>query len=178
MMNHTALDPAVRGPAAALTFQLTPTADGYISLVVLQPRSWQNLVAALRLELDQDASPGSVLRAARSALKSMTSAQAAELLALHDVASAPVVALADMPAHPQVVANRTLVEYMHPVLGPIRQPRPVPAFPGVVAEDLTAAPLLGADTRQVLEELGFGAAAIGTMLRDQVVGGPPEQQAS
>jgi crotonobetainyl-CoA:carnitine CoA-transferase CaiB-like acyl-CoA transferase len=178
MMNHTALDPAVRGPAAALTFQLTPTADGYISLVVLQPRSWQNLVTALRLELDQDASPGSVLRAARSVLKSMTSAQAAELLALHDVASAPVVALADMPAHPQVVANRTLVEYMHPVLGPIRQPRPVPAFPGVVAEDLTAAPLLGADTRQVLEELGFGAAAIGTMVHDQVVGVPPEQQAS
>lgn len=176
MMNYTALEPAVRGPAAALTFQLTPTADGYISLVVLQPRSWQNLVTALRLELDEDASPGDILRAARAALKSMTSAEAAERLARHDVSCAPVVALADMPAHPQVVANRTLVEYTHPVIGPIRQPRPVPAFAGVVAEELPGARLLGADTRQVLGELGFDAAAIGSMLDEQVVRVPPEDR--
>jgi crotonobetainyl-CoA:carnitine CoA-transferase CaiB-like acyl-CoA transferase len=174
MMNHTALEPAVRGPAAALTFQLTPTADGYISLVALKPRSWRNLVTALRLQpqMDENASPGVILRAARAVLKSMTSAEATELLAQHDVACAPVVALADMPAHPQVVANRTLVEYTHPVIGPMRQPRPVPAFPGVVAEELRGAPLLGADTREVLGELGFDAAAISSMLDERVVQAP------
>jgi len=169
MMNHTALDPAVRGQAAAQTFQLTPTADGYISLVALKPRSWRNLVAALRLPLDEDAPPGEILRAARAELKSMTSAEAAERLAEHDVPCAPVVALADVPAHPQVVANGTLVEYAHPVIGRIRQPRPVPAFPGVVPEALPGARLLGADTRQVLGELGLDGAAIGSLVDDGVV---------
>lgn len=171
MMNHTALEPAVRGPAAALTFELTPTADGHISLVALKPASWRNLIAALRLQpsLHENASPGDVLRAARAALKAMTTAEAAELLAQHDVACAPVVAMGDMPTHPQVEANRTLVDSAHPVIGPMRQPRPVPAFPGVVAEQLRAAPLLGADTRDVLGELGFGAAAVSSMLRDGVV---------
>jgi crotonobetainyl-CoA:carnitine CoA-transferase CaiB-like acyl-CoA transferase len=171
MMNHTALEPPVRGPAAALTFQLTPTVDGHVSLVALKPRSWQNLVTALDLQsrLGEKPSPGDILRAARAALRSMTSAEAVELLAQHDVTCAAVVALADVPDHPQVIANRTLVESVHPAIGPIRQPRPAPAFPGVEAENLRPAPLLGADTREVLGGLGFADAAINALLGDGVV---------
>jgi crotonobetainyl-CoA:carnitine CoA-transferase CaiB-like acyl-CoA transferase len=169
MMNHTALEPAVRGAAAAQTFQLTPTADGYISLVALRPRSYQNLVTALRLPLDQDAAPTDILRAARAELKSMTSAEAAELLAEHDVPCSPVVELADVADHPQVIANGTLIEYAHPVIGPIRQPRPVPTFDGVLPGALRGAPLLGADGPQVLGELGLDEAAIGSLISAGVV---------
>jgi crotonobetainyl-CoA:carnitine CoA-transferase CaiB-like acyl-CoA transferase len=175
MMDHTALQPTVRGPAAALTFRLTPTQDGYLSLVVLKQQSWDNLVAALDLNgrLSEGARPGEILRAARAVLKSMTTAAAAEILAAHDVPCAPVVAMADMPSHPQVVANRTLVEYEHPVLGLIRQPRPVPTFPGVRAEGLRGARQLGADTTQVLGEIGLSASEIDALLADRVVHAGP-----
>lgn len=174
MMNYTAIDPEVRGSAAALTFQLTPTADGHISLVVLKDQSWDNLATALGLtaRLVDGARPGDVLREARDILKGMTSAEAAELLGRNDVPCAPVVAMGDVHAQPQVVANRSLVEYEHPVIGPIRQPRPVPAFPGIVAENLTGAPLLGADSVAVLEELGFADDQIRALIEDKIVRTP------
>jgi L-carnitine CoA-transferase len=92
------------------------------------------------------------------------------VLAAHDVPCASVVAMEDVPSNPQVIANRTLVEYSHPVLGRIRQPRPVPGFPGVVGENLAGAPRLGADTSAVLGELGFDDQAIAGLVRDGVVG--------
>ncbi|MDI1289685.1 MAG: CoA transferase, partial [bacterium] len=49
MMNHTAAEPEVRMPAASLTYQLTPTADGHISLVVLKKAQWAGLIESLEL---------------------------------------------------------------------------------------------------------------------------------
>jgi crotonobetainyl-CoA:carnitine CoA-transferase CaiB-like acyl-CoA transferase len=166
MMNHTALDPEIRGTAAALTFQLTPTSDGYLSLVVLKDQSWKNLIAALALDarLPPDAKPGEILRTARAVLKTMTSSDAAELLGQNDVPCAPVVAMGDVHEHPQIVANRTLVEYDHPVIGQIRQPRPAPEFPGVVAEQLRGAPLLGGDSLELLDGLGFSESEIRSLV--------------
>jgi crotonobetainyl-CoA:carnitine CoA-transferase CaiB-like acyl-CoA transferase len=175
MMNHTALEPTVQGPAAALTFQLTPTADGHLSLIVLKQQYWDNLVAALGLAsgLGEGARPGEILRAARAVLKSMPTAAAADLLAAHDVPCAPVVAMPDVAAHPQVIANQTLIEYSHPLLGQIRQPRPVPSFPGVRAEDLRGAAQLGADTAAVLAALGLPGETVNALFASGVVQGAP-----
>jgi crotonobetainyl-CoA:carnitine CoA-transferase CaiB-like acyl-CoA transferase len=171
MLDMTALEPEVRGPAPALTYQLTPTADGYLSLVVLKPQAWQNLINALDLapRLDPEPRMGDILRAAKAALKTMSTADAAALLAAHDVPCGPVVAMEDVPSHPQVVANATLVNYTHPVIGPMRQPRPVPSFPGVDAEKLVGARRLGEDSEAVLAELGLDDSVITQLLAEKVV---------
>jgi crotonobetainyl-CoA:carnitine CoA-transferase CaiB-like acyl-CoA transferase len=171
MVDQTALEPEVHGPAPALTYQLTPTADGHVSLVVLKPRAWQNLIAALDLSsrLDPEPSKGDILRAAKAVLKYMSTEDAATQLAAHDVPCGPVVAMADVPAHPQVVANGTLVDYAHPLIGPMRQPRPVPAFPGVDADTLVGARRLGEDSVDVLGELGLSGTAIDGLLAEGVV---------
>jgi crotonobetainyl-CoA:carnitine CoA-transferase CaiB-like acyl-CoA transferase len=171
MMNHTALDPEIRGPAAALNFELTPTLDGWVSLIVHKDKSWKNLAAALELnsKIGPGAAPGEIMHAARAILNTMTSAAACELLASYDVPCAPVVAMGDVHAHPQVVANRTLVDYDHQAIGAIRQPRPTPVFPGVVAEELRGAPLLGADSIEVLNDLGFDQASVRSLIDDGVV---------
>jgi crotonobetainyl-CoA:carnitine CoA-transferase CaiB-like acyl-CoA transferase len=171
MVDHTALEPEVQGPAPALTYQLTPTADGYLSLVVLKPQAWQNLITALDLAPKLDAEPrmGDILRAAKAALREMPTADAVVQLAAHDVVCGPVVPTVEVAAHPQVVANGTLVDYAHPVIGPMRQPRPVPSFPGVDAGTLPGARRLGEDTIAVLGELGLPPASINDLLAEKVV---------
>jgi crotonobetainyl-CoA:carnitine CoA-transferase CaiB-like acyl-CoA transferase len=171
MVDQTALEPEVLGPAPALTYQLTPTADGYLSLVVLKPQSWQNLINALDLRphLAEGPRMGDILRAAKAVLKTMSTTEAAAQLSDYDVPCAPVVAMADVPLHPQVIANQTLVNYQHPVMGQMRQPRPVPAFPGVDADTLVGARRLGEDPVAVLGELGLDEPAIRTLLADKVV---------
>jgi crotonobetainyl-CoA:carnitine CoA-transferase CaiB-like acyl-CoA transferase len=171
MVEYTAATPEVHGPAPALTYQLSPTADGYLSLVVLKPQAWQNLIAALDLApgLDPGAGMGDILRAAKAALKDLSTAEASARLAAHDVPFAPVVALGDVPAHPQVVANQTLVDYTHPVMGAMRQPRPVPSFPGVDVDNLVGARRLGEDSVAVLSELGLSDSLITTLRAGKVV---------
>jgi crotonobetainyl-CoA:carnitine CoA-transferase CaiB-like acyl-CoA transferase len=171
MVDQTALEPEVLGPAPALTYQLTPTADGHLSLVVLKPQAWQNLINALDLApvLGDQPRMGDILRAAKAALKTMSTAEASAQLAAHDVPFGPVVAMADVAAHPQVVANHTLVEYQHPVIGPMRQPRPVPAFPGVDADTLVGARRLGQDSLAVLGDRGLADGLIGELLDDRVI---------
>jgi crotonobetainyl-CoA:carnitine CoA-transferase CaiB-like acyl-CoA transferase len=171
MVEQTALEPEVLGPAPALTYQLTPTADGYLSLVVLKTQAWQNLIDALDLApaLGDEPRMGDILRAAKAVLKTMSTAEAAAQLSAHDVPCGPVVAMADVASHPQVVANRTLVDYQHPVIGPMRQPRPVPAFPGVDADALVGARRLGQDSMTVLDELGLAGPLISALLAEKVI---------
>jgi crotonobetainyl-CoA:carnitine CoA-transferase CaiB-like acyl-CoA transferase len=163
MMDRSALKPELRKPAVALTFRLTKTNDGYVSLVVVKQAHWDGLVAALNLDADVrnfqasaagTALPGQVLRAARSVIEGLSTKEVVQRLSEFDVPCAPVLTLDEMVEHPQVVENRTLIEYDHPIVGPIRQPRPTPRFASTENTDLRPAPGLGDDSREVLRELG------------------------
>jgi crotonobetainyl-CoA:carnitine CoA-transferase CaiB-like acyl-CoA transferase len=92
------------------------------------------------------------------------------LLEAEDAPHAAVTALADVPYHPQVVANGTLVELEHPHCGAIRVPRPVERFDVTPSTIRTLAPLLGEHTDEVLEELGHDAATREKLRADGVLG--------
>ncbi len=71
------------------------------------------------------------------------------------VAAVAVVELADVPRHPQILANDTFVECDDPVAGRLRQPRPVARFDPAPGWSPRPAPVPGAHTEEVLGELGF-----------------------
>ena len=57
---------------------------------------------------------------------------------------------------PQVRARGVLEESAHPVLGPLRQPRPAPRFARTPAATGGPAPTIGQHTDEILAELGLG----------------------
>lgn len=73
--------------------------------------------------------------------------------------------ISEVPADPQAVENDYIVPVAHPVLGDV----PIPGYPvhfsGSKAGTTSAAPELGQHTDDILDELGYAAADIGS-LRD------------
>ncbi len=172
MVDQTALEPEVLGPAPALTYQLTPTADGHLSLVVLKPQAWQNLIDCPRpragarrespdgrhpagrqggAEDDVDRRCGGAVVGPRRSLRTGRRDGRCRAPTRRSSPTAP------------------WSTYQHPVIGPLRQPRPVPAFPGVDAETLVGAPRLGEDSVAVLGELGLADSLISDLLAENVV---------
>jgi crotonobetainyl-CoA:carnitine CoA-transferase CaiB-like acyl-CoA transferase len=180
MMDRTALEPELRMPAAALTFRLTPTADGYVSLVVLKQAQWDGLIDALGLRHgdpgtgDGTMKPGAVLRGARDAIRTLLTDDVVKLLTANDVPCAPVVSLDEMLVHPQIVANRTLVQYEHPLIGPIRQPRATPTFASMREAGIVPAPDLGEHTEEILSEIGLSRPSIKSLVATGVVRTSPQ----
>jgi crotonobetainyl-CoA:carnitine CoA-transferase CaiB-like acyl-CoA transferase len=101
-----------------------------------------------------------VLQAAAARL---TVGDALARLADAGVAAVAVVALADVPGHPQIVANGTFVEGDDPVAGRLRQPRPVARFDAMDGWRPAPAPRAGRHTDEVLTELGYGAGDIAAL---------------
>ena len=169
MMNNTAFSVADPRPPAANTYRLTPTADGHISLMVLTDPQWAALHPALGLEPRGDRTHPEVLREARERLAQMPTGEAIAALTAHDIPCAPVVALDQLAEQPQIVANNALRVFEHPVLGPIRQPVPMPHMPGMDIDGLRPAPRLGEHSAQILAEAGYSAAEAASLIDAGVV---------
>ncbi|HUJ65096.1 MAG TPA: CoA transferase [Acidimicrobiales bacterium] len=172
MMNNTAFEVAYTRPPAANTYRLTKTADGHISLMVLTEDQWAALHPALNLDPPGERTYPERLREARERLAGMQTADAIEALTSHDIPCAPVLSLEEVPFHPQVVANEALEVFDHPVLGPIRQPVPVPRLEGMETKALRTAPKLGEHSVEILQECGYEPAEIEGLLAAKVVGVP------
>lgn len=172
MMQNTAFSVTDKRPPAANTYRLTPTADGHISMMVLTDSQWAALHPALSLAPAEGRTHPEILREAREKLASMSTDDAVAKLTEHDIPCAPVVALDKVAEQPQVIANDALRVYDHPVLGPIRQPVPMPRMPGMDPAVLRPAPRLGEHSIEVLRESGYDQAAIDQLIAAGVVGIP------
>jgi len=170
MMNHTAFEVADRRPPAANTYRLTPTAEGFISMMVLTDAQWAALHPALDLAPKGDRTHPEILREARERLAKLSTGDAIDALTAYDIPCAPVVALEDVPDHPQVVANGSLHVFEHPVLGPIRQPLPAPHLDGMEVDALRPAPRLGEHSEEILRECGYALAQIDEWITLGIVG--------
>jgi len=71
--------------------------------------------------------------------------------------------------HEQVVANDSVDELDHPVLGRIRQANPAARFAGRRVGELRPAPSLGEHDDEILGELGFSEATIAELRRAGVI---------
>ena len=86
-------------------------------------------------------------------MEALTTEEVLARLDAHDVPASPVVALDEVHAAPQVVANETVEEFEHPVLGTIRQPAPPVRFGGDNPSALRPAARLGADNDEIFAML-------------------------
>jgi crotonobetainyl-CoA:carnitine CoA-transferase CaiB-like acyl-CoA transferase len=172
MMGHTAIEPEQIGPPASNSYRLTPTADGHVAMMVVTEAQWNSLHPALGLAPPDGRGHPERLREARQKVATMTNDEVVAALSAYQVPCAPVVQLDDVADHPQVVANGSIRVVEHPVLGPIRQVAPAPTMEGVDPTQLRHAPLLGAETREVLLEHGYAASEIDALINDNIVSEP------
>ena len=178
MMNHTCVDddvPAV--PAVAGSFRLTKTADGFVSVVTLTDGQWAGMVAAAGVAVDDRATSvegrmkhgGETIREVKKHLAEMTTDAVVERMIAHEVPCVPVVALADVRFHPQVIASGVIEETEHPTLGRIVQPRPAARLSGLSEAERRAAPSAGQHTDEILGEAGWSPAEIESLRAGGVV---------
>lgn len=158
--------------------------DGrYFFAAAFTPKFWQNLCRALdRGDLLSDARfvDNRARTANREALDAILEAIFAQRpaaywvdrLATRDVPCAQVqdyhTALTE---DPQVRHNGAVLQFEHPVAGPMTNIANPVSFHGTPAQVRRPPPVLGQHTREVLLENGFSAGEVDTLLRDQTVFG-------
>jgi crotonobetainyl-CoA:carnitine CoA-transferase CaiB-like acyl-CoA transferase len=86
--------------------------------------------------------------------REMSTREAIAALEEQDVPCAVAMRLADLPAHPQMLANDTFTELDHPQAGRIIEPNNPPNFEGTPAPDLRRCADLGEHTEEILRALG------------------------
>ena len=172
MMNHTLLEEDVqRQPPISVAYRMGRSRDGYFAVAAATPDQQDRLFKAFDLGHMLEDPRFATLQARmenledlmdllRGATEKLTTAELLGKLEAADVPCAEVGTLDDFHLHEQVVANKTLEESVHPVLGRIRQPRPPAQFERTPAEVRSHAPALGEHTDAVLAHLGRSAEQI------------------
>jgi alpha-methylacyl-CoA racemase len=135
------------------------TADGrHLAVGALEPQFWAELLRRLGLDagdlpaqLDRDGWP--LLRERLAALfRTRTRDEWSELLAGTDACVAPVLGLAEAPAHPHNRARGTFVD-----VGGVVQPAPAPRFSRTPADPPVPPARPGEHTDRALADWGVGA---------------------
>jgi crotonobetainyl-CoA:carnitine CoA-transferase CaiB-like acyl-CoA transferase len=178
MMAHTMLDEVPVGPTLYQIYRLSHTSDGYLVYFAASEPQFMGLFRALghpewcddprwgeratRIQGDNFAALGQAIVAAFLELDTET---ALARLAANDVPAGPVLSLEELPGHEQVVHNGALVEWEHPTAGRLRQALPAARFSATPTDPRLYAPVLGAETDEILAGLGYDGAAI-TALRE------------
>ena len=166
------------GSAHPLTapYQAFATQDGWITIGASNQSNYERLTQVLEApELLADerfrdnASRMANLRALVELIalrfKRKPSSQWLSALAAAGVPAGPVLGIAEMLDHPQVLARDMVIETQHPKAGKVRAlgcPIKLSETPARVSR---AAPLFGQHTREVLEESGLTSAEIDALVR-------------
>ena len=142
------------------------TADGrFVALAALEPKFFAELASRIGLDPrfvrgQHDRALWPDMRAAIAAIIASRSRDAwCELLEGSDACFAPVLSLAEAPAHVHASARQAFVD----VQG-VTQPAPAPRFSRSGSQPPGAAPHAGQHTREVLREAGLDDAAIQQLL--------------
>jgi crotonobetainyl-CoA:carnitine CoA-transferase CaiB-like acyl-CoA transferase len=150
------------------------TADGFVSIAVMQDKEWRALAAAVERPdfLEDERFATAELRDVNKDARTLLTQEAVRPFATeellrrleeHDVPCAPVLTRREMIRHPQVVANGVVVETDHPRAGRLRQARQPATFSATPAAIRSGAPGHGTDTRNVLSEYGFSGEEIASL---------------
>ncbi len=168
-------EPFPQARAASFIDLIYETADGYISVAVQSDREWAGLTRALgRPDLLEDerfvtAAKRQIninerLELTQAALRARGTEDWLERLEAEDVPCAPVLTRREAMAHPQTVANGTVIETVHPAAGRVRQARPAARFSETPTSARRGGPALGEHTREILGEAGYSEAEIAELI--------------
>lgn len=155
------------------------TTNGYISVAVQSNKEWTGLCKAFdRPQWLEDPRFASAalrgkniderLQMTQDVLLTDTTENWMERLEAEDVPCAPVLTRREVINHPQTKANETVLEIDHPVAGRLRQAQPAPRFSSTPTSFRLPAPLLGADSHQILGHIGLSDEEIEQLADDGV----------
>ena len=172
--------------AASFMDLIYATADGHISVAVMQDHEWQGLTRALERPewLDdprfktpalRDRNIDERLAVIQEALLERPAAEWLQRLEAEQVPCAPVLTRNAMIDHPQVVANGIVEIYEHPQAGSVRQARPAARFGGTPSSARRGAPTLGQHNAEILGEIGLAADEIEALYGQGVIGADDER---
>jgi crotonobetainyl-CoA:carnitine CoA-transferase CaiB-like acyl-CoA transferase len=166
MNGHTFVGDELEKEEAQSFFDLIyKVKDGYVTIAVMQDKHWRGFTGAIgRADLAKDPRFATAelreinrdarLQATQDAISGLTVEDVLDRMEKADVPHAPVLTRTEMRQHPQIEANRTVVEYDHPIAGKLRQARHAAVFSKTPASVRRGAPALGEHTREVLQEFG------------------------
>jgi crotonobetainyl-CoA:carnitine CoA-transferase CaiB-like acyl-CoA transferase len=155
------------------------TRDGYLCVLVYNDKQWRAFLEAVgRADLMQD--PRFFPHAARARhigelyefldglLRTRTTAQWVELLDKIDIPVAPVSSIEDLVHDRHLSASAFFGREAHPTEGEMLVPRTPTAWSGTPPAQPAPSPRLGADSAQILRELGYSDEQIAALGRSGV----------
>jgi crotonobetainyl-CoA:carnitine CoA-transferase CaiB-like acyl-CoA transferase len=154
--------------------------DKWLMLMMLTPmRHWEELCKAIEREELFTAYPlmkwideqvrFELVDILSKHFATRTRAEWMDRLLQYDTIHAPVQTPTEIRDDPQVLANRYLVDYVHPTHGPFKVAASPIQFNGEPADIRRVAPDVGQDTEEILLELGLGWDGIGKLKEAKVV---------
>lgn len=161
-----------------------PTKDGAICVLPGTDKHWKSFFEVSGLDAQYGKDPRFSTASARAknieealtllakALETKTTAEWLKLLDQADIPSGPVVALEDLYDDPHLQDVGFFGDYEHPTEGKMKIPRPAVWMSETPPEVGTLAPVLGADTLEVLTDFGFSSGEIEGLLASGVVQAP------
>ncbi len=158
------------------------TQDGYITVGAISNREWEGLCRVLeRLDWLEDPRFANAstrvkhiderLELTANEIVKRTTQDWLERLRAEQVPCAPVLQREDLFNDPQILANKLLVESVHPLAGRMIQPRPAARFEKTPAAIRRPAPALGQHTDEILQQLGLSDTEVASLRDDGVVSG-------
>ena len=160
----------------------TPAADGkYLSSAAATDKMWLNFCKALGAEelatdprfntnLARQQNWQELRAITEPIIASKPRAEWVRLLEKFDVPCSAVQDYAEVAKDPQVLANEYIIDFDHPVMGPVKLvglPTKLSRTPGKIR---TAAPRLGEHTEEVLSQIGgYSAQEIGELRTEGVI---------
>jgi formyl-CoA transferase/CoA:oxalate CoA-transferase len=160
-------------------YQAFATADGYINVAVGSEAIWGRFCEVVDPALAADPRYATnrtrvdhrpaLIRHLEPIFRQKTTAQWTDLLGGAGVPHGPILSVAEIFRHPQVLHRQMMVEVDHPTVGRIRQTGVPVKLSATPAGIRSAPPTLGQHTDAILTELGYTAAEISAFHTARVV---------
>ena len=167
MLAHTMIGENVnKGSALYDIYKLRQTADEPLVVFAASDQEFHGLARALNRSdlIDDERFTSLSLRIQHIAeleeileqeFRKWPARELVERVVAEDVPAGPVNSLDDVLVDPQIVHNKSIMEFDHPAGGRMRQAAPAARFSASAAEPATPAPTLGQHTEEVLGEIGI-----------------------
>jgi len=161
-------------PLIADFYRLLPTADGYITMIVVGDDEFKSACDALglvdplqdprfRTLSDRFANYAALFGEFAQATQTLSTAEVVARMDQGGVPCAKVNTLDDVITDPRVTHRDSVIEYDHPHAGRLRQARPAAIFGGEPNGVRRPSPLLGEHTDELLGTVGCSAADIAAL---------------